>query len=247
MTLVRWAYGVTCVPQRFDTLLPRTLASLARAGFDSPHLFVDHSWEHEVPEVYRKAYHVTCRWPDSQGVGVRAQGNWTLGLWELYIRNHHCDLFAMFQDDLVACRGLKEYLTQVPYPEKGYLNLYTFPSNQQICPRDPATGRQREGWYHSNQCGRGAVALVFDKPTVEMILSCQHIVHRIQDVHWGHRKLDGGLIEGARKAGWREWVHNPSLVQHTGQKATAIGNVEQPLAPSFRGEDWDACSLLWGK
>jgi hypothetical protein len=36
-----WAYGITTVPSRLTTLLPRTITSLAAAGFDKPHLFVD--------------------------------------------------------------------------------------------------------------------------------------------------------------------------------------------------------------
>ena len=37
----RWAYGVTTVPSRRDNLLPITLGSLRKAGFDKPRLARD--------------------------------------------------------------------------------------------------------------------------------------------------------------------------------------------------------------
>ena len=46
-----------------------------------------------------------------------------------------------------------------------------------------------------------------------------------------------------RKAGWAEYVHAPSLVQHIGER-TSMGNKPQPSADSFPGEEFDATELL---
>ena len=161
-----------------------------------------------------------------------------LSLYELYIRNPLADRYAMFQDDFVTYRGLREYLEHCEYPEKGYLNCYTFPRNQKRAPKDGATG-----WYLSDQLGKGAVALVFSHDAMQVLLTAHHMWSRPQSVKRGHRAIDGGIVDSFKKAGWREYVHNPSLVQHTGITST-MGNRRHQLATSFRGEEFDARDLL---
>lgn len=238
----KWSYGLTTVPQRRKDLLPATLASLRTAGFDKPRLFVDGdpdpvSWSREF------GLEVTCRHPK-----VRTYGNWVLSLAELYIREPGADRYAVFQDDFVTYPHLRTYLEKCSYPEKGYLNLYTFPSNQGRCPMVGQTGRQRVGWYESNQNGRGAVALVFSREAVQTLLIHQHMVERPTDAHRGWKAVDGAVVTAMRKAGWREWVHNPSLVQHTGAHSS-MGNKPHLLAESFRGEEFSAMRLVeeWEK
>lgn len=246
---LKWQYGVTTVPSRRGDLLPRTLASLKAGGFPTPHLFVDGSktvsdWEKDF------GLPVTARWPQK-----RTYANWLLSLWELYFMNPHADRYAMFQDDFVTYQNLRMYLESVPYPGngKGYCNLYTFPSNQQLCPRAFVQGRgnvgdQLQGWYQSNQMGLGAVALVFSNEAVVTLLSHPHMVKRVKDKDRGWRITDGGIVEAmSYQSGWKEYVHNPSLVQHTGD-VTSLQNglihSPHPKAKSFRGEDFDAMTLL---
>jgi hypothetical protein len=245
---VKWAYGVTTVPSRRRTLLPVTLESLRRAGFNAPRLFVDgapdgREWAQEL------GLEVTARYPP-----VRTVGNWLLSLWELYIRQPNADRYAIFQDDFVTYHNLRGYLEKSPYPDKGYLNLYTFPSNQSICPTDSANGKPMVGWYLSNQYGRGAVALVFDRAAAQVVISSRHLIeNKLQNVqpngrnslglNFGQCKIDGGIIETMVAAGYREYVHNPSLVQHTGIESS-MGNKPQLLATSFRGENFNALELL---
>ena len=129
---MNWAYGVTTVPRRRDDLLPRTLASLRAAGWDSPRLFVDGdddtvSWSREF------GLPVTARKPL-----VRVTGNWLLGMVELYVRDPHADRYAIFQDDVVFCRNARAYLDSVPAPERGYMNLHVSKSAFQAIPKTGA-------------------------------------------------------------------------------------------------------------
>lgn len=219
---MEWSYGVTTVPERIGNgLLQQTLESLKLAGFPSPHIFID--GQGEVP-----GYEVTCRTSK-----VRAYGNWMLAAWELYVRCPSADRYAVFQDDLVTYRNLRQYLEQAPYPEKGYLNLYTFRQNE----------KAKRGWYESNQLGKGAVALVFSNEALRTLLAQQYIVDRPLNPNRGHKAIDGGIVSAYKLVGWKEYVHNPSLVQHTGD-VSAIGNSKHEKAPSFRGEDFDATVLL---
>lgn len=238
--MTRWAYGMTTVKERIDNLAQKTLASLAKAGFDKPRLFVD-----DPGDYSRLGLEVTTRTPR-----VRTFGNWSLALWELMIRHSEADRYAIFQDDFVTYRNLRQYLEQVTYPEKGYLNLYTFPSNQELVKDD------KIGWfeareldsgatYHGKkqQTGRGAVALVFSKEAAVTLLTHWHFVTKPLEAAEPWRRVDGCVVTAMNKAGWREFVHNPSLVQHVGDISSML-NPPHKKATSFRGEDFDALELL---
>jgi hypothetical protein len=222
-----WSYGVTTVPGRQGDLLPRTLKSLAAAGFDKPRLFVDGA---EHPDGYLDfGLPLTLRYPT-----IRTMGNFALGLWELYTREPNAQRYAMFQDDFVTYRNLRQYLDAVKYPAQGYCNLYTFPRNLKIA--------TQKGWNLSDQLGKGAVALVFSRDALVNLLTHSHFAKRVQGPN-GHKSIDGGICQAMTTSGWAEYTHNPTLVQHTGLKSS-MGNREQPLADSFLGEDFDAMDLL---
>lgn len=241
-TAITWEYGITTVEQRRNDLLPKTLESLHNAGFVNPQLFVDGTKD---IAGYEKQFglHVTAR-----TTNIRTFGNWYLALVEMYIRNPHAQRYALFQDDIIACRGLREYLEHTPYPDKGYLNLITYPQNEQY-KRLHFKGLPEEemiGWYPSNQLGKGAQGLVFSRDAVVVLLSHLHMIERPQDERRGWRGVDGGIVTAFKKAGWQEYVHSPSLLRHTGE-LTTMGNHQQPIDLSFRGEQWDAMSLVRGE
>lgn len=232
---MRWSYGVTTIAKRRGDLLPRTLESLAKSGFDKPRLFVDEdndpaSWEQEF------GLQVTGRYPK-----IFLYANWWLAILELWVREVHADRFAIFQDDMVCSRNLKEFLERSPYPGKGYLNLYTFPQNYHLCPK--VDGEHRQGWFESNQRGRGAVALVFDNDAVYNMLQQSNFLERPKTIPRGQRNVDGAVVTAFTRMGWKEYCHNPSLVQHTGL-ISSHSHRRHPLANSFMGEDFDCLELL---
>ncbi len=246
-----WSYGVTTVSSRRDSTLPITLASLRDAGFDRPHLFVDGcensaSWHNEF------GLNITAR-----QVPIRAYGNWILALAELYILNPTADRYALFQDDVITYKHLREYLEQTPYPNRGYLNLYLAISNFKICPRDPDDStKPLTGWYRSNQYGRGGLALIFNLQAVQLLLASQHMIERPTDAHRGWKALDGGVVAAMRKVDYFEYVHHPGLVQHQDTPSTMqhdvklditgkpIGERISRASPSFLGRNHDARNFL---
>ena len=233
--LPKWSYGVTTVPSRFreSKLLANTLMSLCGAGFDDPHLFVDGDpksaeWvECSTKSIFTNA---TIRNPP-----VRTAGNWCLSLAELYVRDPWADRYALFQDDFVTYRGLRKYLDCCVFEPKTYWNMYSFPANEAL-----AAGRT--GWYPSNQMGRGAVALVFDRDGAIDLLGSRHMLKRPQDINRGWKSVDGGICESLKGQGYVELVHNPSLVQHTGV-VSSMNNRPHKKSETFRGEEFDACEL----
>lgn len=227
-----WKYGLTTVPERVNDLLPRTLKSLAAAGFNEPHLFVDKCKD---PTVYDR-FDLKCTFRMTM---AKPFSNWIASAWEMYATEPHADRYAIFQDDFVACKGLREYLEKSPYPGKGYLNLLTFPQNHKLIEGKGI------GWHESNQRGLGAVALVFNNEAMSSLLSHPHMVSR-QKGPRAHRWIDGAILEAFRKMNQKEFVHNPSLIQHTGEESS-MGNATHPLSPSWISEEWDATELLKGE
>lgn len=241
---IEWAYGVTTVPERRHTLLPKTLASLKEAGFPTPRLFID-KCEDCDGKSWQQEFGLQCT--IHGGDPIRTYGNWVLALAELYIRQPNAQRFAMFQDDFVTYRNLRQYLESCPFPEQGYLNLYLFPQNAPVTMRKMgvawAPPDNTKGWYASNQRGRGAVALVFNREGVLALLTHQHMVERPFSAHRGHKSVDGGVVTAMVKMGWKEYVHNPTLVEHTG-KRSSMGNPEYPVGVGFLGEVYNAMDLL---
>jgi hypothetical protein len=269
---MKWAIGLTTVPQRRDSLLPRTLLSLRKAGFDQRiRLLVDGLRPENVCQWSGASdlsgCDISARWPK-----IGAYPSWLLGLTEVFLRDPTASRYMMCQDDFVCCRSLRAYLSTIDYPSPtAYLNLYTFPRNQALCPRrdttrGPNTGDQLRGWYPSDQRGLGAVALIFCREAVLQMLTSQPpygpllpeqpcspyppapvvprtlLLRPSDDPERGLAAIDGGIAWALRLAGWTEYVHNPSLVQHVGHRST-LGNAPHPQALSFPGEDFDAMTL----
>lgn len=220
-----WAYGITTVPERQYNYFPTTLESLKMAGFKFPTIFVDGCSgdysKYELPVVYRSSK-------------IQAFGNWILTLLELWIRNPRAKRYAIFQDDFLAYRNLKDYLDTQKLPENHYWNLYTFPQNEEL--------ENSHGWRLSNQRGRGAVALVFGVEVVQKILASPKMIDKPRAVRNPHRSIDGTLIDSLAPLGVKELVHYPTLVQHIGD-CSAIGNPQHKKPSSWMGEDFDAMEL----
>jgi hypothetical protein len=207
---VKWAYGITTVPRRRRTTLPKTVETLAAAGFHEPRYFVD-DWDGtEYPNA-------TYRRPK-----IRTFGNWILGMAELYIREPDADRYAMFQDDIVACVRLREYLERSTVQPNAYWNCITYPSNADIA--------ERTGWNLGNRQGLGAQGLVFTNKGLLDLITVSRIAERVKDKGRGWKSVDGGIVFAMRKMGYAELVHYPSLIGHTGVQSS-MGNGAQPHIP----------------
>lgn len=252
---IKWACGITTVPQRRTTTLTRTISSILSSGFPSPHLFIDvqpNVEEGEYPYLpdlvkeYQSDYGFAFT---LHSTNIRAFGNWYLSLSELYIRNPHANRYVLFQDDVVLCSDLREYLDQCIYPDKSYFNLMTFPQNEaekfNYFEKGTPEGKMT-GWYPSNQKGKSATGYVFDRSTLMEILRSEHLLRRVQDEKKGHQNIDGALSDTLRMRGYVEYVHSPSLIRHIGIETTMGRDhpQKQPLDLSFKGENWSALDVL---
>lgn len=221
-----WSYGVTTVPERLDTTLPITLRSLVAAEFSFPRLFVDG----EGRNFERFGLPITRRSPK-----ILRQGNWLLGLLELYCREPNADAYALFQDDVIAYRGLKSYLERLGFPKMSYCNLFTFLENEgRVADKPP-------GWYLSSQKGRGAIALVFPRDAMLSLLSSEKTFRRLAG-SLNKQSIDGTVATALKGAGYSEYVHSPTLVQHL-DSPSLLGHTYGGSS-SFRGEEFIATELI---
>lgn len=236
---MNWAVGVTTVPSRRNDLLPTALNSLCDAGFSDVHLFVDGC---DDPSLYSQFGRLVSLRP-TPALGI--VGNWMLAMWELYVRNPKANRFVLFQDDILAVGNLREFLEKSPYPKKrAFLNLYLNRQNKAIV-------KTQKGWHPSNQLCQGALGLVFDRDALHAILSSNHMVAKPLTTPPRDRKnVDGGISTSMKNAGFIEYVHNPSLLQHIGRIST-VGNTERdgktsryPPIDWFPGENFDAMEFL---
>jgi hypothetical protein len=67
-----------------------------------------------------------------------------------------------------------------------------------------------------------------------------------RDDHRHYKHIDGAVVEAMNLAGFSEFIHNPSLVQHNGPTSSITGMKWGALsiARSFPGESFDCLSLL---
>lgn len=225
---MKWAYGITTVPERRYNYLPSTIASLKAGGFTHPVLFVDGPSgdfsEFALETVKRSSK-------------IMAWGNWYLALLELWIRNPFADRYAIFQDDFITYKNLRPYLERCQLKDNQYWNLLTFPENES---RNP---ERKIGWYTSNQRGRGAVGLVFPNSAVGKFISHPEIIYKSADKRCPAKNIDGTVVNTAVKLGIREMVHMPTLIHHTGD-CSAIGNPQHQKPSSFKGDSFDALDLI---
>jgi hypothetical protein len=246
---ITWQCGVTTVLSRQD-LLVRTLVSIRDARFPKPDIFVD-----GVPGG--EAYFVSpdlCERVHYRTHNIKTYSHWLLTLIEMYLRNSRATYYVMFQDDLVLCKGVREYLETFVYPNDGYLNLYTALGNDRIT---VTSGGERvstkkeykyDGWHDSNQLGQGGLCFVFDNKSVVDMLATRHVYERMWDVQRRHRYMDGAVVTAMASIGRREIIHVPSLVQHTGH-VSSMGNnwtSGDDQATTFRGESWNCLELIKG-
>ena len=203
----KWAVGVTTSPRRTPTL-DLCLASLTRAGWDSPHLFMDSAVR--VSGEFG-ALPGTLRTP-----AIGAWPNHYLALLELTLRYPNADAYLMMQDDAQIYDGenVREYLEGTLWPEGPWplMSLY--------CPA--AYSSRKYGWRRRRwPWVWGALAFVFPRDVAFRYLRdrlvCRH--------RWKHRRnslvqIDVVLGLWAFLRRIPVWFPSPSLIQHIGETST---------------------------
>lgn len=247
---VVWACGITTVVSRIHDLLPRTIKQVEKAGFVVEDVYCDRlsptgalSLEHSLRKrVHARRQYGSPRDAEGSGKG-NAWANYMLALWDLSIRYRTATRFLLFQDDVTCCKNVKDYLSRMKLEDKTYWNLYTAFINEDRLVKGGHKGKN--GWHFSDQRGRGALALVLSREAVEALLSSTVTGTRPRSAKRSWSQNIDGWIQAVLidVNNYREYCHNPSLVQHAGADSI-LGNPAYAPSGVFAGEDFDCLSLL---
>lgn len=224
-----WQYGVVATYERLGNCLQQTLESLEVGGFDAPLVFIDGPTDSANASIPINA--VIRNYKTGHLI------NWMSALTQLYWTNTKADRYALFQDDLLCCSNLRRYLESFEIHPKTYWNLLLHDKwNGKLAKKNGT------GWLLSDQYSRGALALVFDRQGVIDLLGSSKFINRPTASHRSKKSIDGMVCDVLKPQGYKEYIHNPSLVQHTGTKSL-LGHNYGPVK-TFPGEDWDPMQLL---
>lgn len=218
----RWAVGITTAPRATPTL-QRSLESLAAAGWDLAGCCTvfaepESAEVNGIPSVQRLER-------------AGAWGNWFQGFKQLVEQNPDADAYFMLQDDVLYCRGLREYLEATLWPEDldriAWVSLYC--SAKHAAPEGPVIHQWPAGKFLW-----GALAYVFPPAAARSLLLHERIHAYTQN------KIDLRISYWAKWAGRQGWYFRPSLVQHIrGPSTLAHGQGDYAFADTFVGEDYD--------
>ncbi|MBS0207956.1 MAG: hypothetical protein JSS27_03285 [Planctomycetes bacterium] len=162
--------------------------------------------------------------------------NWLLGLAELVLRERQAEAYLMCQDDVVFCRGVREYLEHSLWPAEkvGVISLF--------CPSHYARGKP--AGFHVEDRGWdtwGAQAYVFSPAAADALLSSPVVWnHRRTGPNEGNRNIDSVIGYWCRQTKLPYFVHTPSLAQHVGTTSTLYYGAStwgNRIAADFMGED----------
>ncbi len=197
-----WAVGLTTAPRRKPTI-ERTLLSLQAAGFEHIHVFAEpNSWlpdqRHHLP--------VTLN-PRRLGTLLNLYSS----LAALLASHPSAEAFAIFQDDIEAAHGLKDWCDEQLWPlEASVVSLFT--------PRlhsDRAPGWRLLSPGYQRVCG--AQAIVFRRDAAQEFLSDPLVIRRLE----ARRNNNDAVVAGwIARHGRSIAYHTPSLVQHLGHQSS---------------------------
>lgn len=220
-----WAVGITTAP-RPEPTLEKTLSSLLNAGWAEPHVFAEPGVQvsSKCDLLWTQRIKTLGAWP-----------NWLLGLTELVLTFPQADAYFMCQDDVVFCRGLRNYLEETlwPAPRVGVVSLY--------CPSH--VGESGHLGFQLDDRGWdtwGALAYVFSNASARALLRSSLVVnHRNRGPSDGLRNVDSVVGQWCRDSDMPYFIHSPSLAQHVGETSTLFPNVRNEgkrRASTFLGE-----------
>lgn len=224
---MKWSAGITTAKRKPSTF-ERTMSSLSRAGFH-PHVFKD--WGVSIDPVFLKNG-VTER---SESFG--AWKNWLEGLKELRASDPSVDFYAMFQDDIVLCKNIRQYLEANLWPTDNTAVVSVF------TPYQYSAGKPK-GW-NKIDLGRSlwmAQAYIFNPIHIDTILNDDVIIS------WeGRQNIDSNVGECLQNNSLEIYYHVPSLSQHISMTSAIYPDELMPAiglrsATDFVGEHYDTFS-----
>ena len=224
----KWAVGITIAPRKEQTY-NITVDSFLGAGWDSIHLFC----EPKVIVADKHFYLPITRRKKKHG----AWANWFASLKDLIDIYPDADCYGLIQDDVVFCKGLREFMEQTLWPSgnTGICSVFV-PSHYT---------RNNPGWHKTNRGFKLWMAQTFFF-TPESARSCANYEFC---KNWDKQKqIDNVIGRWANETKQYPYYFSPSLAQHIGETSTiwSEGNraAGKRAASDFVGEDYDLRKMM---
>ena len=227
---MNFAHAILTAPRPQSTLR-QTLESLRHGGFTSDFWFHDGSppdGEATSPRWCTAAYIDLLR---------RVGKAMDVGKWR-----PDAEGLLVFEDDVVVCKGLCEYLQSIPWPEA----IDQIAAVSPYCPTAYSNYKAFRRWHREDR----RVTLAGTQAFLYTRRAMRELVQYLDP----ERRKDDGEIAGvdvqfgmyAKEFDLHIHYHVPSLVQHIGINNSAVGFGDCGTiyrAETFVGEDFDARSL----
>jgi hypothetical protein len=189
-------------------VLATCLASLARTGWERPHLFIDAAIR--IPEPYAQ---LPCTFRAER---AGAWPNYHLALTELLLCHPRADAYLIVQDDA---------LFHDREPVRSYLERVLWPGRTPClasCYCSDADTAGEPGWHASEGPMRsGPLALAFPRELAKAFVTDRSVFDHRWDLDESEATSIGNLIsDWAWQRGVPVWLPTPSLVQHIGETST---------------------------
>lgn len=236
-----WAIGVTTAP-RATVSLPQSLASLWRAGFRDVRIFAEPG--SVVPQ---------CDGVVENPARFGVFQNWFRSLRRLREEKPAARFYAIFQDDVVYCRGLREFLANdlwfadnigfvSPYRSEGKM-IAVGKGKRVFRPSDhyiDATHGRRQKCRKGNGLW-GACTYVMPRESVDLLLADPSLQVR-------ERMIDLAIHVVLAQHGRDAWYYCPSLADTMRGIQSSIGHGAggrgMSAGASFVGEEFDVRAWL---
>jgi len=205
---MNWSVTILTSPRPKGPTIQRTLSSLALAGWPTCTVYTD---------AVRAGQF--CAWMAALARSVAARPG--------------ADAYFMLEDDVVFCRGLREYLERSLWPESAERIALCSP----YCPvpyRSSASG-----WHLENRgmCLVSGLSWAMPPQAARAVLAD---LHSLPETSGPWRGSDYLVGQWALQTNRQVWFHTPSLGQHVGLGNSAVGDgLESPMrcAGDFIGEE----------
>jgi len=196
----KWAVGITVAPRKVANYT-YTIDSFLAAGWDSIHLFFE-------PNVKLADHHKHLPLTQRKKK-LGAWKNWLTSLNDLIEIYPDADCYGLIQDDVIFCKGTKDFLTHTLWPEKdaGVCSVFT-PQHYT---------REKPGWYKTNKKGCLWMAQTYFFPP-DSARDCAK--HPICTGWKKDRQIDNIVGRWANNVGQYPYYFSPSLAQHIGDTST---------------------------
>lgn len=245
---LKWLVAVQACRRPQRQTIDRTLKTLALAGWPEPIVFWDGPLEEEAR---RRILAKAAQWgaPDFvvRGRPAGALASFGAIAAELAAREPEA-AHLIVQDDVALSANVRQYLDARGWPRDAVLLKLFAPDETIAAAAEPGWTEIPEELHM-----RGAQALLFPPGELERLVASPHILNQRRGLirgssHRTNEAIDNVVARWAREAGGRQYVHNPSLAQHTAPTAdnSALGHVF-PEASSWRGERFDCLAELPGR